>query len=96
MRFTEAEAEAKKRQWVRVRNDVFAAYGITRRTFGQVVDIYFPLSAENGVGPCGRREGREREGRIVIVEFYLSWHEAVHLLMEKELYNRSLEEIDQQ
>ena len=95
MRFTEAEAEAKKRQWVRVRNDAFAAYGINRRTLGQVVDIYSPPPGENGAGPCDSRGGREGEGWVVIVELYRSRNEAVHLLMEKELYDGSLEEIEQ-
>jgi len=96
MRFTEAEAEAKKRQWVRVRNDAFAAYGINKRTLGQVVDIYFPPPGENGAGPCDSRGGQERAGWVVIVELYRSRNEAVNLLMEKELYDCSLEEIDLQ
>jgi len=62
MRFTEAEAKAKKRQWVRVRNDAFAAYGLQKDTRPSRRHL-FPASREKRSGSVRQAwAGREQAG----------------------------------
>ncbi|HEV8713542.1 MAG TPA: hypothetical protein VGX03_12040 [Candidatus Binatia bacterium] len=93
MPFTRAGAEARVGKWVRVRDDAYYEEGLEQGMRGKVVDISFPPTIELGIGKHGIRGGTRREGWMVAVEFYRSRGPSAIFCVDKEEYDRLLEEI---